>query len=267
MIANADFITVLFCVTLFTGLVSLVDKYLWAPKRKVAGISKQPKIAEYCRSFFCVLFIVLFIRSFVGQLFVVPTGSLKPTIMPKAFVLVSQFSYGIRLPLFETKIIPIGEPKTGDIALFHSPIAPHFDLIKRVIGTPGDKISYVNRVLTVNGVEAKQKFVRYTTDTTSDGTVYAVKEMQENLNGVVHDIYVCMPNTINCPTPTSINFKNLIVPKGEYFMMGDNRDNSDDGRFWGFVPEQDLMGKGWRVLISWNTTAAKVRWDQFWKKL
>lgn len=266
---NANFLTILFCVTLFAGIISLIDKYVWQPKCVAAGINKQPKIAEYCRSFFGVLFIVLFIRSFVGQLFVVPTGSLEPTIMPKAFILVNQFSYGIRLPLFETKIIPIGEPKVGDIALFHSPIAPNFDLIKRVIGTPGDKISYINHVLYVNGVEAKQKFVRYTTDSDGNGgPVWAVKEMQENLNGVVHDIYVCMPSSTNCPgLQANVNFKNLVVPQGEYFMMGDNRDNSDDGRAWGFVPEQNVMGKGWRVLLSWNSTAGKVRWDQFWKKL
>ena len=265
---NANFLTILFCATLFTGLVSLVDKYVWQPKRIAAGIKKQPKIAEYCRSFFSVLFIVLFIRSFVGQLFVVPTGSLKPTIMPKAFILVNQFSYGIRLPLFETKIIPISEPKVGDIMLFHSPISPGFDLIKRVIGVPGDRISYVNHVLTVNGVEAKQKFVRYTTDTDGNGgPVWAVKEMQENLSGVIHDIYVCVPNATNCPMQKSTNFRNLVVPKGEYFMMGDNRDNSDDGRSWGFVPEKNIMGKGWRVLLSWNSAAGKVRWDQFWKAL
>jgi signal peptidase I len=265
---NANFLTLLFCATVFTGVISLIDKYLWQPKRRVAGIQKQPKIAEYCRSFFGVLFIVLIIRSFIGQLFVVPTGSLEPTIMPKAFILVDQFSYGIRLPLFETKIIPIGEPKVGDITLFHSPVRPNMDLIKRVIGVPGDKISYINKVLYVNGKEATQKFVGYTTDSGEDGSTWTVKIMQENLNGVVHNIYVCPKSSTNCPlSQNKGDFKNLIVPQGEYFMMGDNRDNSDDGRFWGFVPEKDIMGKGWRVLFSWNTTANKIRWDQVWKKL
>lgn len=265
---NANFLTILFCATVFTGIIALIDKYYWQPKRVAAGVAKQPKIAEYCRSFFSVLFIVLFIRSFIGQIFVVPTGSLEPTIMPKAFILVNQFSYGIKLPLFETKIIPIGEPKVGDIALFHSPIVPNMDLIKRVIGVPGDKISYVNKVLYVNGKEAKQKFVGYTTDTNGGSNTWTVKIMQENLDGVKHNIYVCMPKSGNCPGENvNTDFRNLVVPKGEYFMMGDNRDDSDDGRFWGFVPEKNFMGKGWRVIFSWNSVANKIRWDQVWHKL
>jgi signal peptidase I len=264
---NANFLTILFCATLFAGLVCLVDIYWWRPKRAGQTGATEPKVVEYSRSFFSVLLIVLVIRSFVGQLFVVPTGSLEPTIMPKAFIVVNQFSYGLRLPLFETKVIPIGEPKVGDITLFHSPVVPGMDLIKRTIGVPGDKISYVNKVLTVNGKVATQKFLRYATDSNGQN-IWTVKVMQENLSGVVHNIYVCTKDSTNCPGQQNNNdFRNLVVPKGEYFMMGDNRDNSDDGRFWGFAREKDLMGKGWKVLLSWNSEAGKPRWDQTWKSL
>ena len=266
---NADFLTILFCVTLITGLISLVDVIFWRPKRKVAGDKKYPKMVEYSRSFFPVLLLVLIIRSFIGQLFDVPSGSLEPTIMPKAFILVNQFSYGLRLPVWEKKILPIGEPKHGDIVLFHSPIRPKFDLIKRVIGLPGDRISYINKVLYVNGKEAKQKFIRYTTDTDENhkGINWTVKVMQEDLLGVKHNIYVCPANATQCPIQGIHNFRNLFVPKGEYFMMGDNRDDSDDGRYWGFVPERNIMGQGWRVIFSWNTQTNGIRWDQVWKKL
>ena len=266
---NADFLTLLFCVTLFAGIITLIDKYLWQPRRQQIGISKQPKVAEYSRSFFGVLLLVLVIRSFVGQLFVVPTGSLEPTIMPKAYILVNQFAYGLRLPLFETKILPVAEPKRGDIVLFHSTTSPNFDLIKRVVGVPGDNISYVDKVLTINGKQATQTFVRYATDSNSDtGPVWTVKVMEEDLLGVKHEIYVCPKNADVFPcNQSTVSFKNLVVPKGEYFMMGDNRDDSDDGRYWGFVPEKNIMGKGWRVGLSWNTKTNSFRGDQFFKKL
>jgi signal peptidase I len=264
---NANFITILSCAVLFSGIITLIDHFLWQPKRKLAGIAKQPKVVEYSRSFFPVLFIVLFIRSFIGQLFVVPTGSLEPTIMPKAYIIVNQFAYGLRLPIAETKFLPIGEPKRGDIVLFHSPAVPNMDLIKRVIGLPGDRISYVNKVLYINDQAAPQTFVAYATDGNSDqGPAWAVKVMEEDLLGVKHRIYVCAPSTANCPT-NNIDFKNLVVPAGEYFMMGDNRDDSADSRYWGFVPERNIMGKGWRVLLSWNTATNSMRWDQAGNKL
>lgn len=265
---NANFLTLLFCITLITGLISLVDIIFWQPRRKLATITKQPMVVECSRSFFPVLLLVLVIRSFVGQLFVVPTGSLEPTIMPKAYILVNQFAYGLRLPVWEKKIIPIGQPRHGDIVLFHSPVQPHKDLIKRLIGLPGDHISYINKVLYINGKKAPQKFIRYTTDTDENhsGNGWAVKVMQENLLGVKHNIYVCA-NDNNCPGVPGNNFHDIVVPEGEYFMMGDNRDDSDDGRFWGFVPENNIMGKGWLVLLSWNRQTSSIRWHQSWKRL
>lgn len=260
---NANFLTLIFAATLFSGIIYLIDQFVWQPKRKLAGITKQPKVVEYCRSFFPVLAIVLIIRSFVFQLFVVPSGSLEPTIMPKAFIAVNQFAYGLRLPVIEKKILPIGEPQRGDITLFHSPVEPNKDLIKRVLGVPGDRISYINKVFTVNGKEATQTFVGYTTDSNSDsGPSWTVKIMEEDLLGVKHKIYVCADTEQNCPGGKNIDFKDLIVPAGHYFMIGDNRDNSDDSRFWGFVPEENIMGKGWVVLFSWNTATSSIRWDQ-----
>ncbi len=266
---NANFLTFLFCITLIAGLISLVDILFWRRQRKLTVIPKQPKLVEYSRSFFPLLLLMLVIRSFIGQLFVVPTGSLAPTIMPKAYIVVNQFAYGLRLPLWEKKIISIGQPKRGDIVLFHSPVQPHEDLIKRLIGLPGDHISYINKVLYINGKKASQQFMRYTTDTDANhlGMHWTVKVMQENLLGVKHLIYICTVGDDNCPAERAGDFYNLVVPKGEYFMMGDNRDDSDDGRFWGFVPENNIMAKGSLVLLSWNRETSRVRWRQSWKPL
>ena len=266
---NANFLTLLFAATFFSGIIYAIDKFVWQPKRRSASILTMPKIVEYCRSFFPILLLVLVIRSFIFQLFVVPSGSLEPTIMPKAFIAVNQFAYGLRMPVSETKIISVSEPKRGDIVLFHSPVQPNKDLIKRLIGLPGDKISYINRVLYINGEKMPQTFVGYTTDSDGPGSpTWTVKIMEENLLGVKHKIYVCADTqNSTCPGATSIDFYNLIVPAGHYFMVGDNRDNSDDGRFWGFVPEANIMGKGWFILFSWNSLTSSIRWDQVGKKL
>jgi signal peptidase I len=266
---NANFLTLLFGATLFSGIIYAIDKFLWQPKRRAAGINTQPKIIEYCRSFFPILLLVLVIRSFIFQLFVVPSGSLEPTIMPKAFIVVNQFAYGLRLPVSETKVIPIGEPKRGDIVLFHSPVQPNKDLIKRLIGLPGDKISYINRVLYINGEKMPQTFISYTTDSdNTEGPTWTVKVMEEDFMGIKHKIYVCAEPTSNsCPGAKNVDFYNLVVPAGHYFMMGDNRDNSDDSRFWGFVPETNIMGRGWLVLFSWNSSTSSIRWDQVGSKL
>lgn len=167
------------------------------------------------------------------------------------FLAVNKFAYGIRLPVWEKKIIPIANPKTGEIAVFRWPPNPGYDYIKRVIGVPGDKISYRNKVLTINGQEAKQKFIEYTTDESSGK---AVARYSENLNGVEHDIYVR-------PDIPASDFE-IEVPPGYYFMMGDNRDDSADSRFWGFVEDQYLRGKAFFVWMSWNGKTDSLRWSK-----
>ena len=260
---NASFLLILFCATVFSGLISLIDRILWQPTRQraIPRIAKVPVIVEYSRSFFPILFFVFLIRAFIFQPFDVPTGSLEPTIMPKAFIGVNEFSYGIRWPIGNQKLIAIGEPKHGDIVLFHDTIVPNKDLVKRVIGLPGDHLSYIDKVLYVNGQKAEQTHVGYTTDSNDDnGPMWTVEIRHENFLGVQHDIYVR-------PDLPAQNFYNLVVPAGEYFMMGDSRDNSEDSRFWGFVPEHNIIGKGWFVILSWNTKVGAVRWDQVMKKL
>lgn len=232
-----------------TGFIYMLDIIFWAKKR---GPEQKPgKIIEYSRSFFPVFFLVLLLRSFLIEPFRIPSGSLEPTLLVGDFLAVNKFAYGIRLPVLEKKIIPISNPKTGEIAVFRWPPDPSYDYIKRVIGVPGDKVVYHNKVLTINGQEMKQTFVEYTTDESSGK---AVAKYKENLKGVKHDIYVR-------PDVPAVDFE-IVVPPGQYFMMGDNRDDSADSRFWGFVADRYLRGKAFIVWMSWNSKTDIVRWSK-----
>ncbi|RUR13360.1 signal peptidase I [Legionella sp. km772] len=244
-----NFALILVILSFVSGLIYLLDVLFWAKKRDQQ--QKPNKIIEYARSFFPVFLIVLLLRSFLVEPFRIPSGSLEPTLLVGDFVAVNKFAYGLRLPVIEKKIIPIADPKTGQIAVFRWPPEPSYDYIKRVIGMPGDKVSYHNKVLTINGKEVKQTFVEYTMDESSGKPVAKYKE---DLNGVVHDIFVR-------PDLPAVDF-DVVVPEGNYFMMGDNRDDSADSRFWGFVPNSYLRGKAFLVWMSWNGKTDSVRWSK-----
>ena len=247
-----NFALILVVLSFVSGIVYLIDVLFWAPKRRPE--QRPSKVIEYSRSFFPIFFIVLFLRSFLIEPFRIPSGSLEPTLLVGDFLAVNKFSYGIRLPVLENKIIPISSPKNGDIAVFRWPPDPSFDYIKRVIGVPGDKVSYHNKVLTINGHEMTQKFMKYTTDESSGK---AVANYRENLNGVEHEIFTR-------PDIKAVDFE-IEVPKGQYFMMGDNRDDSADSRYWGFVPDSHLRGKAMLVWMSWNGKTDMVRWSNIGK--
>lgn len=244
-----NFALLLVILTVFSGIVYLLDVLFWAKKRK-AG-QKPGRIVEYSRSFFSVFLIVLILRSFLMEPFRIPSGSLEPTLLVGDFLAVNKFAYGLRLPVWEKKVVSIGNPVTGDIVVFRWPPDPSFDYIKRAIGLPGDKVSYHNKVLTINGVEMKQTFVKYTIDESSGRPV---AQYRENLNGVVHDIF------IRTDVP-AVDFE-VTVPVAQYFMMGDNRDDSADSRYWGFVPDENLRGKAFLLWMSWNGKTNSFRWSR-----
>ena len=179
------------------------------------------------------------------------TSPLEPTLLVGDFVAVNKFAYGFRLPIFENKVLSVASPKTGEIAVFRWPPNPSYDYIKRVIGVPGDKLSYRNKILTINGKEMQQKFIEYTVDESSGK---AVAKYSENLNGIQHYIYVR-------PEVPAVDFE-VEVPKGHYFMMGDNRDDSADSRYWGFTSDEYLRGKALLVWMSWNSKIKNVRWSK-----
>jgi len=223
--------------TAITGLIWLI--YIVFFKRK--NIHRhEPLIVEYSASFFPVLLIVLILRSFIAEPFRIPSGSMIPTLEIGDFILVNKFSYGVRLPVIHTKIIDIDKPKRGDVAVFRYPIDGETDYIKRVIGLPGDKIHWENKRLFINGEE-----IQHTANGNFDAIdkhnrVQSTQLFFEQLGDVQHDI-ITMPSTRGV-------VGKAVVPEGHYFMMGDNRDNSSDSRFWGFVPEENLVGK---ALFVW----------------
>ena len=244
-----NFALLLVVLSLLSGVIYLLDVFLWEKKR--APEQKPGWIIEYSRSFFPVFFLVLLLRSFIIEPFRIPSGSLEPTLLVGDFLAVNKFSYGFRLPVWEKKVIQVAKPKSGEIAVFRWPPNPTYDYIKRVIGVPGDKVRYHNKVLSINGQEMKQSFVEYTTDESSGK---AVAKYKETLSGVEHNIYVR-------PDIAARDFE-VVVPAGQYFMMGDNRDDSADSRDWGFVSDEYLRGKAFLVWMSWNGNTDSVRWSK-----
>lgn len=244
----------LLVVTLLTGLDCLIDWLFFAESRRQNGITKVSLRLEYSRSFFPILLVVLLLRSFLIEPYRIPTGSDEPTLLVGDFIVANKFIYGLRLPVFHNKIVTIGEPKIGDIALFRYPVNPSQDFIKRIIGGPGDRISYINKILYVNGKEASQQLLGTAVDKGENGDTWSVEERLEDLNGIRHKIYVR-------PDVPAQDFS-VVVPPGEYFAMGDNRDDSNDSRYWGFVPEQNLVGKAFAVWFSWQGERPYVRWSR-----
>lgn len=250
-----DFAFYLTLVVLLTGIVSLIDCLFFAKKRQ-ANNQKKSMFVDYCRSFFPVLLIVWVIRSFIVQPYRVPTGSLEPTILPGDFIAVNQFAYGLKFPIGNFTLVKTGEPKRGDIALFRYPLNPNVVFVKRVIGLPGDHIVYQDKVLSVNGQQAKQALIKSSFDYgNGPGQIRAVNVYEENLAGVKHKIFVQ-------PVGGELKDIDFVVPEGQYFMMGDNRDNSDDSRFWGTVPEHNLIGRAFGIWMSWDPVNNKVRWNR-----
>lgn len=251
---NFNFELILFYAVIVCGLIALFDCIFLAKKRNAiqAGIKKEdrklPMLIDYARSFFPILLAVFLIRSFLYEPFRIPTGSLIPTLNVGDFILVNKFDYGMRLPVVSKKIYPIGEPNRGDIFVFRWPPNPSVVFIKRVIGLPSDRISYVNKVLFINGQEAVQTVVE---PMNTEGVV----KKEENLLGVKHLIQVIEGRSTE-------DFHDIIVPPGMYFAMGDNRDDSADSRFFGFVPEQNIVGKARVVWMSWDSGSYRVRWSR-----
>ena len=222
-------------------------------------VQRAPWWVEYAVSFFPVILVVFALRSFVIEPFRIPSGSMLPTLESGDLIVVNKFSYGIRLPLVNTKIIDTGSPKRGDVMVFRYPVDPEVDYIKRVVGLPGDEIAYINKRLTVNG----QEVVRQRSgDYFEPDRVAYVAQYNEQLGDVSHRILLNenqfqqigptwqFPGRENCEYLR--NGIRCVVPEGQYFMMGDNRDNSLDSRYWGFVPDANIVGKAFFIWMNFG---------------
>ncbi|MGI4855940.1 MAG: signal peptidase I [Janthinobacterium lividum] len=221
---------------------------------------RQPWWLEYSASFFPVILAVFLLRSFVVEPFKIPSGSMIPTLLVGDFILVNKFDYGLRMPVLNRKLIPLGEPKRGDVMVFRYPKDESVDYIKRVIGLPGDTIAYENKRLTVNGKPVPEAPLPDFFD--EDRVAYS-KQYQEDLDGRKNAIlntpqvppYIQgaedYPYRDNC----SYNSEGVVckVPAGHYFMMGDNRDNSADSRYWGFVPDRNIVGRAFFIWMNFSS--------------
>lgn len=250
---NFNFELILFYAVLIAGVISLIDILFFARHRKKDV--KPMWVIDYARSFFPVLLLVFLLRSFLFEPFRIPSGSLEPTLLIGDFILVNKYDYGVRLPVAHQKIVDLHQPQRGDIMVFRYPANPSVDFIKRVIGLPGDHISYINKELTINGKKIPQTFLQNTQEFDGDNTTNDVKEYREDLLGVQHSIFVN-------PKRQSADFKDIVVPTGMYFVMGDNRDDSQDSRYWGFVPEKNIVGKAKMIWLSWDSSKTNMRWDR-----
>ncbi|MEO8804392.1 MAG: signal peptidase I [Rudaea sp.] len=266
-----DFALLLVALTALTGVIWLIDRLFFSNRRRARAQAlersegsdaerqqraqealREPIIVEYARSFFPVILIVLLFRSFIAEPFKIPSGSMMPTLLVGDFILVNKFSYGLRLPVLGTKVFSIGEPQRGDVFVFRYPNPDHDpnkqgqDYIKRVIGLPGDEITYRNKTLYINDKEITQTDVGPFVGSGDSGRRMAGAEIHdEMLPRVTHQI---LESNLLLPGKEGT----WRVPAGHYFAMGDNRDDSEDSRYWGFVPEKDLIGRAFIIWMNWN---------------
>jgi signal peptidase I len=287
-----NFALILFVAMLVTGVIWCLDVFVLAKKRRAAadaalaaydarhakltadGIKvdngnraaieasmlRQPTWVEYSGSFFPVIALVFVLRSFLWEPFKIPSASMVPTLLIGDLILVNKYAYGIRLPIINKKIIEINNPQRGDVMVFKYPKDPSQDYIKRVIGVPGDKITYENKRLAVNGKPVEYQPMDEYLD---DEHLVLHKQYKEMLPNTPHRIIVMdggrpldlgavdnFPHRENCDY--SYDKFTCIVPAGNYFMMGDNRDNSADSRYWGFVPDKNIVGKAILVWMNFS---------------
>jgi signal peptidase I len=278
------FASILFFLMVVTGIIWALDSFVWAKRRKilaqnalkqtgredqmseeekhafVAPFLRQPTWVEYSGSFFPVIALVFVLRSFLFEPFKIPSASMLPTLYVGDLILVNKFTYGIRLPIVGTKIIEVNNPKRGDVMVFKYPNDPTLDYIKRVVGVPGDVVTYKDKKLTINGQAVS--YVSQNEFLHDGAELRYSKQYAENLTGVEHRIL----NSDNAGTmllqapqfpmseQCSYEYDNFTckVPEGHYFMMGDNRDDSMDSRYWGFVPDKNIVGKAFFIWMNFG---------------
>ena len=280
-----DFSSVLFGITALTGVIWLLDVALLRPRRaraaRAAGkdpaLIPEPGTVDYARSFFPVALVVLVLRSFIFEPFRIPSDSMMPTLLDGDFIIVNKYAYGLRLPVINRKVVSVGSPQRGDVVVFRYPRDPSVNYIKRLVGLPGDHVVVRSDRITINGQPVPFKIIA----PYNDGCYINMQLAEEHIGNHVHQSMLCPVPLFPSPiTPAGCNRSEsrgyycggddatgsptadamvgeapayeTTVPPGNYFMMGDNRDNSEDGRVWGFVPEDNLVGKATRIWFNWD---------------
>lgn len=249
-----DLALILTALAALTGLIWLIDSLLFARKRKLMQREGEevvdPVLVEYAKSLFPIIFLVLGLRSFVAEPFRIPSSSMMPTLLVGDFILVNKFSYGLRLPVLNTRVVPLGSPQRGDVVVFRYPgMGPEDplkgqDYIKRVVGLPGDRISFSNQTLYINDEAVAKRPVGAYVGTGKGREMTGATLMENQLPGRPHQILQASPYG------DARLHGSWTVPQGSYFVMGDNRDHSSDSRVWGYVPEDALVGKAFLVWLN-----------------
>lgn len=258
-----DFALILTVLTLAAAVFWLLERFVLRPRR-ARGTEPQgvARTVETLGSLFPVLLLVLLFRSFLFEPFKIPSGSMIPTLWIGDFIVVSKYSYGLRLPVLNTRILSTGEVKRGDVVVFRYPEDERINYIKRVIGLPGDTVGYRNKVLYINGEPVEQSsegaWQGEGLNRNPPGT--RPVRRQENLAGVPHSIVVYPRHGVG-------DFAPITVPEGHYFVMGDNRDQSADSRAWGFVPEENLLGRAIRIWMHWDCSRGCVDFGRIGDKI
>jgi signal peptidase I len=291
-----NFALILFWLLAATGAVSLADLLYFRPRRRrdaeeagsaydatVAGRIgvtqavlvedrqrliesrlRQPWWIEFPVGFFPVILIVFLLRSFLFEPFRIPSGSMIPTLLVGDLILVNKFDYGIRLPLLNKKVIAIGDPQRGDVMVFRYPIDPSIDYIKRVVGLPGDRVTYRDKHIEINGQPVEENPMSDYFD--ADKVMYS-RQFKESLPSTGRTVEHRILNddsrsqqipqgsyafSDNCTHSNNDTVISCVVPPAHYFMMGDNRDNSEDSRYWGFVPDENIVGKAFFIWMNFG---------------
>ena len=254
-----DFAAVLLLSAVITGIIWLIDAKVFRKRR--TSDAPEPVVVDMARAFFPVIVVVFLIRSFWVEPFKIPSGSMKPTLLVGDFILVNKYTYGIRLPVINKKVIEVGEIKRGDVVVFRYPADPNVDYIKRVIGTPNDRIEYRGKRLSVNGTPVPMESSGFYTD--AELNYLRLPTYTEKLNGKGHTMMVvpAQPPVDLAQVRQFAHRDNCeynddgfacTVPAGHYFMMGDNRDQSSDSRYWGFVPDDHVKGRAFLVWMNFG---------------
>jgi signal peptidase I len=258
-----NFALILFIALAVTGSIWLLDALLL--KRSRDRDAREPLLVEYAKSFFPVILVVFALRSFLVEPFKIPSGSMMPTLLIGDFILVNKYTYGIRLPVINKKVVELNNPERGDVMVFRYPADPGLDYIKRVVGVPGDVVEYRDKRLSING-QPVPSTVTGTYSYVGNGLNYITAAVyEERLNGVGHNMMtepdkpsvyppqvVDFPNRENCSYNADGEGFVCKVPQGQYFMMGDNRDASNDSRYWGFVPDENIVGKAFFIWMNFD---------------
>lgn len=251
------------------GLIWALDALLFRRRREAAFRPgpesgegpKEPAIIEFSRSFFPIVLVVLLIRSFAYEPFRIPSSSMMPTLRVGDFIFVSKFSYGLRLPVLNTKVLELGAPERGDVAVFRLPSEPATNYIKRIIGVPGDVVSLRDKRLWINGEPVPLELMDETVQVECGGFWFNARAATETLGDHPHTIFIGEQRDRASP------FLDRPVPEGQYLVMGDNRDCSRDGRIIGYIPDDHLVGRAVRIWMNWDGETKRPLWNRIGNRI